>query len=266
MPAFFAVLDAAIKGAHEALASAEGPVSVIGAAKLAVAMRGLTLLQAGRLLLMEGHWETASGVARQLFELLVDIEYLVSHDDVNSAWMTYMRFGMVQEVRSRRRAIDYAAAVGREIDDESVRILNDFLQMDAFDDLRDRKGDFVDRWSRHNVKYLAEKSRSPVRKAQYEYYYATWSEQTHATPSALVESMLPQEALGVVERTLDRVYRETRQLIVMLISLFSELLIVLSDPPMVPVTTLESWREQLKEAEARFSAANSHPHRKQHST
>lgn len=242
---FFSALDAAIRDGGDALSAAQGEVSEYGAGRLAVADRGVTILQAARLLLEESHWEAASGVARQMFELLVNAEHLAAQPDTEAAWSTYKSFGLMALARGRKRALGYAVEQGYQDLDGRGQELDKFLQRAEFDQFRDKNGKLLDNWARRNVADLAAASPNNLRKAQYEYYYRTWSEHAHAGPSSLMPTIIPQPEDGAVELIMESVYRETRQLIVMLISMFIDLVLVLGNPPIVAAAQIDSWRDGL---------------------
>lgn len=245
---YFVVLDSAIKAGAAALTEAQGVVSQGQTARLVFLDRAVTILQAGRLLLEEAHWEAASGVARQLFELLVNVEQLAAQPDAESAWSTYRSFGLMAVARRRKRALEYAVLQGFQDIDGLGLELDTYLQMSEFDQFRDKNGKLLDNWARLNVASLAAASPDDMRKAQYEYYYRSWSEHAHVSPSSLVPATIPQPAEGAVERILESAYRETRQLIVMLISMFSDLVQVLGQPPLVTDAEMDSWRDGLAAA------------------
>src|SRR3546814_248215 len=146
----------------------------------------------------------------------------MAQEDLPSAWASYRSFGQMAIVRGRKRALEYAMSLGLDDVDGVGSGLDDYLRDSCFDGFRNKDGQLLDSWSRHKVAGLAESSPDPMRKAQYDHYYRTWSEQAHANPSALVGAMLPQDSAGAVEQIRQEVYGETRKLIIMLITLFAD--------------------------------------------
>jgi len=248
VPGFFSALDAAIRDGGYGLSAAQGEVSAYDAGRLAIADRGVTILQAARLLLEESHWEAASVVARQLFELLVNTEHLAAQPDTEAAWTAYKSFGLMALARGRKRTLDYAIKQGYRDDDGQAQKLDEFLQQSDFDQFRDKNGKLLDNWARLTVADLAAASPNDLRVAQYEYYYRTWSEHAHARQSSLMPAIIPRPECGAVELIMDSVHLETRRLIVMLISMFTDLILVLGQPQLVATEQFDSWRESLAEA------------------
>lgn len=249
---YFVVLDSAIKSGAEALASAQGPVSTVDASRLVLLDRAVTILQASRVLLEEAHWEAASGVARQLFELLVNVEELASQPNTETAWDTYKSFGLMATARRRKRALDYAIALGFDDTDDLGPELDEYLRSGEFDRFRDKNGKLLDNWARRDVASLAAASKDNMRKAQYEYYYRSWSEHAHASPSSLLPAIITQDEDSAVGRITETVRRETRQLIVMMTSMFSDLILVLGQPQLVAQEQVDGWRDGLAAATAEW--------------
>lgn len=243
----FAALDLVIDDGLRALERNDGRLSASKAGRLAVAMRGATLLQAGRLLLEEGHWEVAAGVARQMFELLINIEHLLAQPDEGAAWADYKNFAMAADLQARRRAMTYAMGDGYQDSDDAAAELDECLALDVFDQFRDRHQNIRDSWSGKTAYKLAEQSRSSERLRQYQFYYRTWSAQAHAGPSALIESLVPRSKTGAVEDFTGSISRETVHLIVMLILLFSDLMIALDTLGPSTQERISLWRQALRD-------------------
>ncbi|QYH34583.1 DUF5677 domain-containing protein [Salinibacterium sp. M195] len=244
----FAALDLVIDDGLRALERNNGQVSASKAGRLAVAMRGTTLLQAGQLLLEEGHWEVAAGVARQMFELLINVEHLLAQPDEDAAWADYKNFAMAADLQARRRAMTFAMGDGYQDSDDSAADLDECLALEVFDQFRDRHQNIRDSWSGKSAYKLAEQSSRSERLRQYQYYYRTWSAQAHAGPSSIIESLVPHSAAGAVEDFTGRTIRETLHLIAMLILLFSDLVIALDILAPSTHERISSWRQAMQDA------------------
>lgn len=245
---YFVVLDSAIQAGTATLSTAQGQISDGEVARLVLLDRAVTILQAGRLLLEDAHWETASGVARQMFELLVNVEHLAGQPDTEAALAKYKSFGVMALARRERRALAYATEQGFADGDGRGQELDKLLQCADFDQFRDKNGKLLDNWARRDVAAMAAMSPDALRKSQYEYYYRSWSEHAHASPSSLIAAIIAQPDDGAVDGIRESVYRETRQLIVMLISMFSDLVLVLGQPRLVNEIEIASWRDGLAAA------------------
>lgn len=86
MPEFFKALDDVTASGLVALSPALGVMNPVDSMRLPVLDRAVMHLQAAQLLLKECHWESTAVVARQLFELLVNIEEVQRRPDPQVAW------------------------------------------------------------------------------------------------------------------------------------------------------------------------------------
>lgn len=249
MPEFFKVLDDVVACGLAALSPANGETGSADLMRFPVLDRAVMHLQAARLLLKECHWESTAVVARQLFELIVNIEEIQRRPDPQAAWEEFSRYGVASAATSELAKIEYAKRQGYVDDDARASALRALLASPPYDTLKvGGRG-----WSGKSVKVLSEQSRNPERKEQYRYYYSTWSDQVHANPSSLMRAIEPQAASDAERRIRQAVYSETRTLIVLLISLFCDLNDVLGVPRLVPDAKAIEWREQLTEANDAFS-------------
>ena len=57
--------------------------------------RGSNALKSVRLLCEQAHWEFAAGVVRQLFELVLNMEYLGTLPDRDAAIFRYAKYGLL---------------------------------------------------------------------------------------------------------------------------------------------------------------------------
>jgi hypothetical protein len=141
---------------------------------------------------VELHWEFAAGPARQLFELLVNVEYLAAQDDPVIAATKFARFGTLQALLGRLEGLRYTEQTGRPVDQVHKARLLELLA--DFEDLRQSKNrdKWRQNWSGTSTRDLAELSaHQPLRQAQYFQLFSAWSEQVHAAPAALIPGMFP---------------------------------------------------------------------------
>lgn len=187
LPGCFVALRLAIGDVGRALDDQQGPASPVDVAKLSIVTRALVILQAAHLLLEEGHWEVASGAARQLYELVLNVDYIVTSVDTDAAWADFMTYGLASDIRARKRKLEYAIADGYDDAEGKVREYEDFLADPVLDAFK-TKGRLRDNWTGLSTKQLAEKSKHPERLRQYEYYFRSWSEEVHANSPELARA------------------------------------------------------------------------------
>lgn len=169
----------------------EKPLVMFDASAL---LRASNSLKAVRLLCEEAHWEFAAPILRQLFELVINMEYLAAQQDRQASIFRYSKYGLLQEVRHQYLNLLYDQKTGRQVDSERLAVLEQMLQL-SFPEFRtvDGKGrvHWSPSWSGHSARYLAEQSNHRLRIDQYELLFSTWSEQAHGAPTTLLENMFP---------------------------------------------------------------------------
>ncbi len=155
---------------------------------LSMLMRAINTLKGVRILLESSHWELASAGARQLFELLVNIEYIGSRPDRDKATLRYTKFGLLQVALHELKSIEYDAKTGRAID--KVRKVNIEKLLDqGFKEFSKPKGRWATSWSGKNTWQLAKLSKRPLRQDQYRLLFGPWSEQTHGSPGSVIPNL-----------------------------------------------------------------------------
>lgn len=253
LPGHFATLDVVIDDTEGVLAATR-PTSEAECTRIAVGQRALTLLQAARLLLEEGHWEVATGVARQLFEVLLNVEHVLAQSDPASAWDRYRRYGEAATLQAGLRKLKYAGQLGYADTDGEAEKIEGLLADAAYAEFKTGQGVVRPNWSGKKVAALARDSPREGRGDQYEFYYRTWSEQAHGSSSTLIEMLIPQPESGAHERILAGVARESRHLIVMLLILFADLVSALGLFGDAYGERSKAWREALAKADNDFKA------------
>ncbi|KND38469.1 hypothetical protein IQ63_07490 [Streptomyces acidiscabies] len=219
-----------------------------------VLVRGINSVKAAGLLMEQGHWEHAAGVTRQLFELLINMEYLGTLEDREAGVLLYLRFGALQFALQQQKDYLYNEATGRPIDTQRLALLEHFLDV-AFDDFKgkpkhDGTVSWVPSWSKKNAKTLAELSPSKMRVSQYQYLYSTWSEQAHATPSSLIHNVFREAGDGWVDEVITSDDMKIVETSAMTLMLFLELWDALPHTPSLPRDKSLGWAEQMREVMA----------------
>lgn len=212
----------------------------------ALLVRGSNALKAVRLLCEQAHWEFAASVVRQLFEMVINMEHLGSRPDRDAAMFRFSKFGLYQTVLREHMHLLYDRKTGHAIDSERLTVLEQMLDQ-TFPEFRrvDESGKLrvAPSWSGHSARRLAEMSGHRLRLNQYELMFAAWSEQAHAAPAALVDSIfpVPRPVDGVVASD-DLSIAET---VTMAVTLFLELWMLLPNVPQADPVQRLGWTNRL---------------------
>ncbi|MBA3736394.1 MAG: hypothetical protein H0W90_14560 [Actinobacteria bacterium] len=208
-----------------------------------------------RLLCEQAHWEFAAPILRQLFELVINMEYLGRQPDREAAVFSYSKYGLLQTVRHQRLTLLYDEKTGRPIDTQRLAVLDQMLD-ETFREFRSvhDKGNvhWKPSWSGHHTRYLAEQSKHPLRADQYELMFSAWSEQAHGAPAALLDNMFPR---GLpVAKVVASDDAEIIQTVTMAMTFFLELWTLLPNVPPVDHAQRLEWTNKML-AEARKHGA-----------
>lgn len=254
LKALFRLMTAVTAAGDRALSEMPGDEGEAVRFDRVVLMRGVNAVKSARLLLEEAHWETAAGPVRQLFELVVNMEYLASQPDRDQATLTYAKFGLMQAVLAERAELRYRMATGRTVDEARVAKLDTMLAGPMFGQFRrvNKKGEVVwaRSWSGKHIRALVEASARPLRKAQYEQLFVVWSEQVHGAPTTLLANLFPvwQDDVAELLASDDRQIVQTANMAVML---FAELWLLLPGVPAPETGVIAGWMAELmKQAKA----------------
>lgn len=185
----FRVLDHVIVETRTAMLAEPSVTSDEARFDRAVLGRALNIMEAVQILLPVAHWKAASGLARQLFELLVNVEEIGRQDDPAFARFRYSQFGLLQHARERLRNVEYNRKSGRPVDEVFTDGLESHLSSADFAEFRRSNGWWQDYWSGKSVRQLASESESDIRPHQYEQLFRRWSEEAHAAPSTIIREM-----------------------------------------------------------------------------
>jgi Family of unknown function (DUF5677) len=220
-----------------------------------ILLRGVNALKSARLLLEAMHWEFAAGPARQLFELLVNLEHLNAHANREQAAFRFAKFGLLQTLRAQLQEADYERSTGRPVDEKRVAAMERMLAT-GYDEFRvgKEKQRFASSWSGNNTRKLAEASPvQPLRKAQYQQLFVTWSEQLHAAPGSLMDAFFPRP-VDAIDEMVEEDDKRVAETGAMCVTLFAELWGQLRTVASLDVSRIVRWQTSLA-AEARSLGA-----------
>lgn len=220
---------------------------------LAMLARGINALKAVQLLCGEGHWEFAASVVRQLFELVINLEFLAEQPRREEAVRRYMRFGLLQTVVQRQAMFEYDRKTGRAVNAGDAATVEAMLERE-FSEFRDGKtpGRWKPNWSGQTARQLADRSGHKLRKDQYKILFTVWSEQTHATPGALLNSIFP----GAFDPDQIVANDDTKiaETIGVAVTLFLDLHGLLPRIPRLPMDKQRGWIEKLLREAQKYGA------------
>ncbi|WP_031142191.1 DUF5677 domain-containing protein [Streptomyces xanthophaeus] len=190
---FFKLLGEIAVAAEQTAQSTPNAADQLVRFDIEILMRGANSMKAVRTLLEQGHWEPAVGVTRQLFELLVNMEYLSAMEDRGEGTLLFARFGLLQMLLAQQRKAAYQQEKGHSVDAQLVAMVDRHLANDFSDFQGKPKADgsvrWVPSWCRKDTAELAKLSSDPMRAHQYNILFRLWSEQAHAAPGALIANM-----------------------------------------------------------------------------
>jgi hypothetical protein len=220
-----------------------------------VLLRASNALKAVRLLCEEAHWEFAAPILRQLFELVINVEYLARQPDREAAVFRYSKYGLLQGVRHQYLTLLYDQKTGRTIDTQRLGVLEQ-MQEKTFSEFRriNAQGTvhWLPSWSGHAARYLAEQSKHPLRADQYDLLFSTWSEQAHGAPAALMDNMFPRGLPA--DQIVASDDAEIIQTVTMAITFFLEIWMLLPYVPQADAAQRLEWTKSMI-AEARKHGA-----------
>jgi hypothetical protein len=174
------------------------------------------------------------------------MEHLRAQPDRDAAIFRYAKFGLYQTVLHEHLQLLYDQKTGRTIDTERLATLGRMLDQ-TFPEFRrvDEKGKLhvAPSWSGHSARYLAEQSKRRLRADQYELMFAAWSEQAHATPAALMDSIFP--AARPVDDVVATDHARITETLTMAVTLFLELWMLLPNVPQADSVQLLGWTNRM---------------------
>lgn len=213
-------------------------------------VRGINCVKAVRAQLELAHWETAAGTSRQLFELLLNAEYIVTNDDTDALAFRYAKFGLLQMALHQQATMTYDEKRGSPANAERKRVLDGWLAGPAFEEFRAPKthDGWATTWSGQSAWKLATLSSSPIRQDQYNLMFRSWSEQAHAAPAALLPGMFARGGPDWEREVVAEDDARVLEAIAITVTFFLELWYLL--PPFAPLLDSASalkWTTRLVE-------------------
>lgn len=209
-------------------------------------MRGVNTLKAAWVVAGEGHWEVSAVCARQLFELVLNMEYIAKDESRESASFQFTLFGLLQNMQSDLAEVEYARDTGRPFNQGMIDAIEHNLALPVFDVFRTKKKDgstaWQWTWNGKTAYGLAKESPSPLRLLQYEILFKRWSEEAHAAPGALTNTMF---RIGKDETWFEKAVadddREIIDVLKMAVTLFLQLWRLVSDSVPYDAAAARDW-------------------------
>lgn len=207
-------------------------------------IRGVNAVKAISVLLAEAHWEFAAGPVRQLFELVINAEYLGNLPDRDEAALRYATFGLLQTALQERDQMLYDKSTGRDVDEPRLRVIEAILAR-SFPMFRNAGSNGKITWARtwcgKSARELAQLSTNRLRPDQYELLFRAWSSQTHGSPGAIVGASRFLDAPAIMADD-DRRVVETGTIAV---TLFVELWQALPHVPPLAPQAAHAWARRM---------------------
>lgn len=208
----------------------------------------------------QAHWEYAVSAVRQLFEIVVNVEYLNGQPDRSDAEFRFAKYGLLQMVLDQYGTLEYNERTGRRIDQQRRDVLERMLES-SFPEFRSVGPTGVVHWAKswsgHTIRRLAELSPRRLRGDQHRLLYSAWSEQSHASPSVFLESIVgrhqPTDAIVANDDT------RIAETISIAITLYIELRRLLPYLPASDLGLQLDWTQRLLEEARRHGIPSAAP-------
>jgi Family of unknown function (DUF5677) len=247
----FVVCDEMTKAAdHAVYLEGPGEIGTLEHFDRVVFMRALNTLKAARGLLALGHWEIASVCARQLFELVLNMEAIADGDRAERQ-LTFAKYGLLQRLMVERREIQYCIDTGRPYDHERFKGIDAYLASTSFVEFQTQKPGKEVQWARSwngkTVYEMATASTDPLRIHHYNNLFRKWSEEAHAAPGALLESLFRVGDGEWVERLIHDEDRNTSEVLVLSMNLLLELWLNLPAAPKHHLDRSGQWLDRVND-------------------
>lgn len=216
-----------------------------------VFLRGVNILKGVHVLCEQGHWEMASGLGRQLFELVLNVEWMAAQENREAATLRFSHYGLLQSLISRLESLRDTEISGRAVNDSAVRKVRDYIESDAFSEFQVQKQSdgsyrYAKSWNGLNAWQMAKASDQSMRLRQYRMLFVRWSEEAHGAPGALVPAMFGPSGPDWTREVLRQDESTIAQLIVMVLTLFQELDYFLPSGPGLGASYV-SWLARLRD-------------------
>lgn len=214
-----------------------------------ILMRGVNTLKAARLVAESGHWEIASACARQLYELVLNMEEIERSSDREQASISFAAYGMLQMLLFRKAEIEYERDTGRTYRVSQLDELEEHLKAPMFDEFRVTKpgkpDGWVGWWSEKNAWQLAKASSSVMRVPQYNTVFRKWSAEAHGAPGAVIGNMFNRTGPNWVEEAIRDDDQEISAVMQMAMLLLMDLWALLPNAMPFPAEKAVAWNDRL---------------------
>ena len=206
--------------------------------------RAIAIVRAARSLVEVEQWETATVCARQLYELLLNLESMAKGDR-SDRYQDFLLFAMLQRFLFHLAAIGYGKAKGHSVPEGAEEHVVRSLAEPHFDRFRIKKPGKPDMWESswngENVWSMAKTSSSKQRKLQYHVLYKRWSEEVHAAPSAFLRRLFPYMFAEDGEPEYAEDDRQATEVLILVMTLFIELWWTLPGAPPGDAEVAHGW-------------------------
>lgn len=238
----------------------DGALAASGPARLAtqeqfertIFLRAINTLKAASVVAGAGHWEIASGCARQIYELLLNMEFIAEQESRETASLAFARFGMLQRVLGEIAEIKYDRDTGRSHDVVRLTALeNHASSSPLFYDFQVKKKDKPVRWRRSwngmSAWDMAQQSPNALRAPQYRLLYKRWSEEAHGAPGAHIDNLFLRNGEDWAQKAINQDLVETVRVMQMAMSLHLELWHLLASTVPLASDQAGEWTSRLSE-------------------
>ncbi|WP_377104662.1 DUF5677 domain-containing protein [Propionicimonas sp. T2.31MG-18] len=214
-----------------------------------ILLRGVNILKAARLVCEAGHWEVASSCARQLYEILLNMEAIDRAPSREEASIKFALYGMLQKLLFQKAELEYERDTGRMARVDQLPEIQQRLDSAIFNEFRREKpggGDpFVSSWTKQSTWDLAKASASTLRVAQYNTLFKKWSAETHGAPGAYIDNMFGRTGTNWAKEAIEQDDEEISGVMQMAMLLFLDLWALVTDTVPFPAEDAVLWTERI---------------------
>ncbi len=189
-PEHFQISEMVINQLHEWIDRTDIPTpqTALGIVKFASVIRAFNLYRSINVLLETDHWEDAAVLSRSMFELLLNLEEIVSDkESAEDKAKRYLRFQELQKYLHQIRLIDYEVQTGRRSKEQVSKLTErEKMTKSIFAEFLSKR---TRSWCGKNVYKLANDSASPMRIPQYKIIYSLFSDFSHSSPYSVMTTI-----------------------------------------------------------------------------
>lgn len=212
-------------------------------------MRGANTLKAARLVAEAGHWEIAAACARQIYELVLNMEAIGRAENREEASITFARYGLLQRLLHQLEEAIYDRDTSRPYDEDRLAELIRRRDSPIFADFRIEKLGKPLAWRRSwtgkTTWQLAEESTNAMRVPQYRILFKRWSEEAHGAPGAHIDNMFRRTGEDWAEDVLKEDDRQISEVTQMAMLLFIDLWQLLPAAAPFPAENVVDWSDRM---------------------